>query len=491
MAKKATARKVASKPAAGRSAPSSPPKRAADGTTRARIRMYRLGVGDCFLIRFPRPGNQPDLQILVDCGIHQSQPGGPDIMEKAVEDLHAETGGKIDVVIATHEHYDHLSGFPALLEKFGKDSAGQIWAPWCQNEDDAFGKELRTKKDRALAALTDAHARMHLAADENGASQLGSILGFFGDDAGKKLKSFGESLKALSPSNIKYLEPGQPPVELIEDAVRAFVLGPPRDRKMLKLADPSKKETEQVYFDAYMGLLEQIEPALEREPMRPFDNRFALPLDGTKALSFFQQRYWADAGEPDPAANGNNQRHGIDTGQDWRRIDSDWLGAATALAMKLDVETNNTSLVIAFELGPKKQGGPVLLFAADAQVGNWLSWQDVTWNFEGRTVSGPDLLKRTILYKVGHHASQNATLNKLGLELMKSLEMALVPTDAKMAKAVRWGTLPWPRLLERLDSLTQDHVVRTDEDGGGLKSLPSARISEDKLFYEIDLLAAG
>jgi hypothetical protein len=133
----------------------------------------------------------------------------------------------------------------------------------------------------------------------------------------------------------------------------------------------------------------------------------------------------------------------------------------------------------------------VLLFAADAQVGNWLSWQDVTWNFEGRTVSGPDLLKRTILYKVGHHASQNATLNKLGLELMKSLEMALVPTDAKMAKAVRWGTLPWPRLLERLDSLTQDHVVRTDEDGGGLKSLPSARISEDKLFYEIDLLAAG
>lgn len=453
--------------------------------------MYRLGVGDCFLIRFPQPGRQGDLQILIDCGIHQSQPRGPDVMKDAVENLHAETGGKIDIVIATHEHYDHLSGFPAMLEKFGKDCAGQIWAPWCQNENDAFSQELATKKERALTALADAHARMHLASDAKGVSQLGSILGFFGDDAGKKLKGFGEALKALSPNNIKYLEPGQPPIELIDDAVRAFVLGPPRDKKLLKRADPSKKETEQVYFDGYMGLLEQIEPALASEPVRPFDNRFALPLEGSKALSFFQQRYWADVGAPDPAAAGNGQRHGIDTGQDWRRIDTDWLGAATALAMKLDVETNNTSLVIAFELGPRKQGGPVLLFAADAQVGNWLSWQDVKWSFEGREVSGPDLLRRTILYKVGHHASQNATLNKLGLELMKSLEMALVPTDAKMAATVKWGTLPWPRLLERLDDLTRDHVIRTDENGGGGKSLPSAAVSEDKLFYEIELLTAG
>ena len=63
MAKKATAKKAASKPAAGRSAPSSPPKRAADGTTRARIRMYRLGVGDCFLDSLPatgKPGRPAD-----------------------------------------------------------------------------------------------------------------------------------------------------------------------------------------------------------------------------------------------------------------------------------------------------------------------------------------------------------------------------------------------------------------------------------------------
>jgi uncharacterized protein YfiM (DUF2279 family) len=42
---------------------------------------------------------------------------------------------------------------------------------------------------------------------------------------------------------------------------------------------------------------------------------------------------------------------------------------------------DNTSLVLAIELAD----GDVLLFAADAQVGNWLSWQDLTWSVDGRT----------------------------------------------------------------------------------------------------------
>jgi len=180
-----------------------------------------------------------------------------------------------------------------------------------------------------------------------------------------------------------------------------------------------------------------------------------------------------------------------DNTQDWRRIDADWMGAATTLAMQLDQDTNNTSLVLAFELGPKKEGGPVLLFAADAQVGNWLSWQNVTWTFEGRTITGPDLLKRTILYKVGHHASHNATLKKLGLETMANLELALVPTDAEMAAKVKWGTLPWPPLLKALADRATQGVVRTDEsyvakpaDGG---KPPAIKVRQEKLFYEVEL----
>jgi hypothetical protein len=110
-------------------------------------------------------------------------------------------------------------------------------------------------------------------------------------------------------------------------------------------------------------------------------------------MEFFQ-RYWA--AEP------------------WRRIDGAWLSTAPEPALHLDNLTNNTSLVLAIEL----PDGDVLLFAADAQVGNWPSWQDLAWPVAGGTVTGPDLLRRTRLYKVGHHGSHNGTLKAQGLDLM-------------------------------------------------------------------------
>jgi hypothetical protein len=87
---------------------------------------------------------------------------------------------------------------------------------------------------------------------------------------------------------------------------------------------------------------------------------------------------------------------------------------------------------------------------------------------------------------VGHHASHNATLNKLGLELMESLELALVPTDADMAAKVRWGTLPWGPLLERLNEKTGSGVVRTDKAFGSRK-VASATVTETDLYYEVEI----
>jgi len=446
--------------------------------TRVRIRMYRLGVGDCFLVSFPRAGKE-DYRILIDCGVHQAQKGGGDRLEEVAKDLLAVTKGKIDVVVGTHEHQDHLSGFPGLLDLFKKESAGEIWTAWTEDSNDPFAKSLRDKKDKALVALSGARMRMTLADSADEAAKLTSLLGFFGDGSGPKLKSFGNALKELS-TTIKYHTPGEPPIELEDSGVQArvFVLGPPRDKKLLGQSAPSTADDGQVYkFGAYAALLDQIEPALGSEPMGPFDDRFALPLDGTKAVSFFKRHYWADT-------NDENLQDRIDNTQDWRRIDTDWMTSATTLALQLDEDTNNTSLVLAFELGPKDKDGPVLLFAADAQVGNWLSWQGLKWEYAGRTITGPDLLKRTAIYKVGHHASHNATLKKLGLELMTSLELALIPTDAEMAKSVKWGTLPWPPLLDALDVQARHGAVRTDKPLGAKSS--GAKVTENQLYYEVE-----
>ena len=97
--------------------------------------------------------------------------------------------------------------------------------------------------------------------------------------------------------------------------------------------------------------------------------------------------------------------------KDWRRIDNDWLAAAEQLALNLDSDTNNTCLALAFEWGVPGEG-QVLLFPGDAQVGNWLSWRRQQYQAGGRTLTADQLMQHTILYKVGHHASHNATLRR-------------------------------------------------------------------------------
>ncbi len=140
------------------------------------------------------------------------------------------------------------------------------------------------------------------------------------------------------------------------------------------------------------------------------------------------------------------------------------MNSAESLALALDKHTNNTSLVLAFEF---TESGKVLLFAADAQVGNWLSWQDLSWEVRQgdgiRTVTGPDLLSRTVLYKVGHHGSHNATLRDKGLEQMISPELiALVPVNKQQAQKNRWMEMPFNNLISRLQEKTRGRVIMSD-----------------------------
>src|SRR5690349_18610005 len=118
MAKKA-ASTPAPKPAPGRPADAAKPVRqaapkaptqklaAAAAPQAIRIRMYRLGIGDCFLLRLPRQDGTP-FHLLIDCGIHMAESDGAQRIRAVAEDIRAECGGRLDVVVGTHEHWDHL-----------------------------------------------------------------------------------------------------------------------------------------------------------------------------------------------------------------------------------------------------------------------------------------------------------------------------------------------------------------------------------------------
>jgi hypothetical protein len=265
---------------------------------------------------------------------------------------------------------------------------------------------------------------------------------------------------------VSFLKPGEKLEPKWLPGVRFYVLGPPRDKKAIAtMGEHGSTDlyslTTQFASDltrcaqfgaAAPGLtnyLSGLTPPDREEFVRslPFDPRFRIE-DDAKGL-------WEDQFAPY-----------FEKREAWRRIDQDWLGSTGEFALQLDSYTNNTSLVLAMEL---IDDGRVLLFPADAQLGNWLSWHDYTWkvpdeNGHDRDVKAADLLARTVFYKVGHHSSHNATASKRGLELMEQDDLvAFIPVDRAVAlkKTPQWY-MPADALYARLVEKTQGRVLRSD-----------------------------
>ena len=100
-----------------------------------------------------------------------------------------------------------------------------------------------------------------------------------------------------------------------------------------------------------------------------------------------------------------------------------------------------------------------------------MSWQKLEWQVSDdsgnpekkRKVTGPDLLNRTVFYKVGHHGSRNATLKEKGLEIMQSSELvAFISVDEKFSNSQEWGH-PEKPVVDRLNVKARGRVIRSDK----------------------------
>ncbi len=414
-----------------------------------RIRMYKLGFGDCFLLGFGR--KSAECRVLIDCGALGSSRKSEEEVRKAAQDIRDTVGGDgLDVLAVTHEHWDHVSGFSQARDVFASMKIKETWLAWTENPDDDQAAALRRERTERLKTLFLAMAEWEKTGiDAAGLSATKSILDFLGGILPMGGTGTANAMDAVRSfvKKPRYLEPGQSfPVPGAEGA-RVYVLGPPRNQKLLSKTDPSGRSPET--YDDKSGIALSFGSALgaEGEDGNPFDPWFRIPEKAAAQRDFFSRHYGADSG-PDA----------------WRRIDKDWISVASDLALALDNRTNNTSLVLAFEPSPN---GPVVLMAADAQVGSWLSWQDLSFTVRDgsaeRTVTTADLLERTALYKVGHHGSHNATLRDLGLERMTGPDLtAMIPVDESTAKERKWNNIPFPPLLKRLAAKTRGRVIRAD-----------------------------
>jgi hypothetical protein len=417
-----------------------------------RVRMYRQGLGDCFLLT--RTDGDATSHMLIDCGVLKGTPDAQQRMQQVAESVRDTTGGRLDRLVVTHEHWDHLSGFLQAQAIFDAVEVGEVWLAWTEDPQDELANELRHRKQQRLKGLVAA-AKL---AEGTTAERLDALLGFEGDLGAAGRQTTGKALEWVKArdADVKFLRPGDQLFDLPGlGGIRVYVLGPPHDRRLIKRSDPSKRHPE-VYELAsndgsHNGFLNAVEAlAANKQPGAPFDPFFR--VDAAKAADGnpLWKRYYAARDK-------------------WRRIDDDWLGYAGPLALQLDSDTNNTSLVLAFELSP---GGDVVLFPGDAQVGNWLSWESLEWQVGDRTVRSDDLLARTVLYKVGHHGSHNATLREKGLELMASGELAaMIPVNRVTAQKMDW-LMPFPALLRRLQEKTKGRVL--DAELGLAEQRPAA-----------------
>jgi hypothetical protein len=416
-----------------------------------RVRMYRQGLGDCFLLTYSDGGDESHL--LIDCGVLKGTAEPEKKMQAVAQNVHETTNGHLDRLVVTHEHWDHLSGFLQAQAIFDTVEVGEVWLAWTEDPDDELATELRKHKKKALDGIVAAAKladKGTTPAAQRTARQLDALLNFQGDLGAAGTKTTAGALdwvKGRAPQP-KYLRPGEQLLDLPGlPGLRIYVLGPPHDRRLIKRSDPSKKHPEVYELVGAEGSHEGFLAAAEAladdgtPETQPFDDYFRIEEAQAQSENGLLKEYYA-------------------AGAAWRRIDHDWLGYAGALALALDSDTNNTSLVLAFEL---TSGGDVILFPGDAQVGNWLSWELLEWQVAEpggtRTVKSGDLLARTVLYKVGHHGSHNATLRENGLELMASSELAaMIPVNRVTAEKMDW-LMPFPPLLTRLVEKTHGRVM--------------------------------
>lgn len=423
----------------------------------ATVRMYRLNeLGDCFLLTF-RDGETVS-RMLVDCGSFRNSNASKARLQEIVADIATQTNGApLNVVIGTHQHNDHVSGFVHCERELKAIGVEQVWLPWLDDPQDSTAVEIGEEHNNLQLALHAARGKVHSLAGSKAKDKLAvldDVLGFYGADAKAPPALPADAvrrLKQMGRKKPKYLRPGTilDLPGLAAGRVKAYVLGPPRDYATIKQKEPRPGES----YDhalAFQGLSA---------------SRFLAAVDGHIHGADGEERQY-------PFNEPLKQRAGRESARlkrlqlsykrrddAWRKIDDDWLNQAESLALYLDTFTNNSSLVLALEL---VESGKVLLFAADAQTGNWRSWSEVKW--KDKDVSLEDLLARTVLYKVGHHGSHNATLVQ-ALEMMTNEDLVcLIPVhkkDPNIAKVGGWK-MPARNLLRRLREKTSNRILQMD-----------------------------
>src|SRR5208337_2788379 len=192
---------------------------------RAWVRVYCQGLGDCILVRVKRE-DADDFKLMIDCGVVLGTDDAGAKMTGVVENILKDTNQKVDVLVITHEHWDHLSGFIQADDSFSKLAVGSVWVAWTEDPDDKLANELRDelgKAEKALAACA--------------LSPLGAA-------ASSSTSTRAAFEAAKGKAKVRLCRPTDPPLDIPGTNARIYVLGPPHDPTLIRKINPSTTSPE-------------------------------------------------------------------------------------------------------------------------------------------------------------------------------------------------------------------------------------------------------
>jgi beta-lactamase superfamily II metal-dependent hydrolase len=374
----------------------------ADGV---RIRMYDIGFGDCFLVFVPT--TEGVKKVLVDCGsIKKHKKSTDQIVDQVLEDVTEDDGvARIDVVIATHRHKDHVDGFGSSA--WQQVEVKEVWMPWTEHPTDSEALRIRRKQHGFALQLHDHLVRLGASPDliefaVNALSNAEAMDTLHSGFAGQPVRRFLPDDSAADSRTLT--SPALP-------GVRIHVLGPSRDEDVIRDMDPPSESS----FLRLASLGERGQP--QKSAPRPFS------VD------------WVT--ETPTIAIGDSDKEYIQAfGSDLQEL----------LAASLDSAVNGTSLMLCFQVGKA-----YLLFPGDAQWGTWnMVLNDQEWRA---------LLEKTRFYKVGHHGSHNATPVEFVNDTVGGDFWAMIPVTPHGL----WKDIPRKPLVDAMKKKTKK-LVRSDND---------------------------
>ena len=435
---------------------------------RVRVRMYQVGFGDCFLVSVeydePLSDGRSERHILIDYGTSHSPREGMarGRMGDVAALIEKHTGGRLDVLVVTHRHRDHLRGFEVdagatIMKRLAPTLVLRSWT-----EDPRLSATANGPGDPGLAAaeppngLTSASVRYAalLAQAQEHVAKLTQLVGLDDDvraAAEDQLKN-AEAVALLDELSLgdrgRYLHAGmESGIGDVVPGMRATVLGPPTVDQDPRVA--KQREDDPEYWLRALGA--------------------SLRVVGSAA----------DAGAPAPIAHGPGPvRWLID------RLANQRSHSAARLVRDLDDALNNTSIILLLEIK-----GLSMLFPGDAQIENWRLTLE-------RLTDEPQLRERLAgidLYKVGHHGSRNATPRSLHA-LWKDRgpeqpRLAAVMSTRQDVHGKGDGAVPQPQLVTALREVAD--LYSTDDLTGGEEWIELEADAAHGPFRRVPLVPPG